>query len=141
MEDAAVQEAEVSGAAEFAPALVATHLFGHSVSIARPPPAHRLDESYPPLEFTAGESSCSSGQAPMTDAPPEGLAPAPIQVAAKKKKEKRVIMPQSLLDSLMAAEEWQSVPLLDEEWLKVMTALIPDVEQFFACRGLSLEKY
>jgi hypothetical protein len=41
----------------------------------------------------------------------------------------------------MAAEEWQSVPLLDEEWLKVMTALIPDVEQFFACRGLSLEKY
>ncbi|KAG8044318.1 hypothetical protein GUJ93_ZPchr0139g33498 [Zizania palustris] len=34
MEDATVEEAEVSGAAEFAPALVAAHPLGHSVAVA-----------------------------------------------------------------------------------------------------------
>jgi hypothetical protein len=75
----------------------------------------------------------------MPEAPPEDPAPAPTQAAAaNKKKRKRVIMTQSHLDALAAVEE-PTAPL-DEEWLKAMTALVPNGEQFFADRGFSLEK-
>ncbi|KAL5210144.1 hypothetical protein ABZP36_005767 [Zizania latifolia] len=43
MEDAAVEEAEVSGAAEFAPALVAAHPLGHSVAVAVGPELRVFD--------------------------------------------------------------------------------------------------
>lgn len=43
MEDTAVEEAEVSGAAEFAPALVAAHPFGHSVAVAVGPDLRVFD--------------------------------------------------------------------------------------------------
>ncbi|KAL6636908.1 hypothetical protein ACP70R_024480 [Stipagrostis hirtigluma subsp. patula] len=43
MEDAAVEEAEVSGAAEFAPALVAAHPQGHSVAVAVGPELRVFD--------------------------------------------------------------------------------------------------
>uniref|UniRef100_A0ACD5X7I8 Uncharacterized protein n=1 Tax=Avena sativa TaxID=4498 RepID=A0ACD5X7I8_AVESA len=43
MEDTAVEEAEVSGAAEFAPALIAAHPFGHSVAVAVGPDLRVFD--------------------------------------------------------------------------------------------------
>jgi hypothetical protein len=43
MEDTAVEEAEVSGAAEFAPALVAAHPQGHSVAVAVGPELRVFD--------------------------------------------------------------------------------------------------
>ncbi|KAK1556169.1 hypothetical protein QYE76_008358 [Lolium multiflorum] len=141
----AVEEANVSGAGEFAPALAAYCPFGHFFAVARLPHARRLDESCPPSEFTAKEeekeamsmasSSSAPGEAPMPEAPTDDPAAAPIlEAAAKKKKRKRVIMTQSHLDALIAAEEWELSPPLDEEWLKAMTALIPNGERF------SLEK-
>jgi adenine-specific DNA glycosylase len=152
MEDAAVKdmEVEVSGAAEFAPALVAAHPFGQSVAVARPPCA-----SCPLCKFTAEEkekkeeeagSSSSTGKAPMPDAPPEDPVPAPTQAAKKKEKKPKtktvkVVMSQTHLDALMTTAKWGTLARVDEEWLSAMTRVIPNGEQFFADRGFSLEKY
>ena len=42
MEDAAVEEAEVSGAAEFAPEPIVAHPFGHSVAAASHSPPQQI---------------------------------------------------------------------------------------------------
>jgi hypothetical protein len=92
----------------------------------------------------------SKGKSPVDPAAPaevknNPLVP-PVDPAApakgqKTNMKKKVRMPQCHMNRLMTVEKWEPLPQLGEDFLKRITALIPNGEEVVVNSGFSLDMY